>query len=280
MAKFHNNEAPHRARKRFGQNFLIDHGVIREIVRAVHPRPDDCIVEIGPGKGAITALLADACQHLRVIELDRDLVPWLKVKFEKHPDFQLFQTDALQFDFAQLVQDNQPLRIVGNLPYNISTPLIFHLLSYSTQVADMHFMLQKEVVKRMAAQPGDGAYGRLGIMVQYYCAVEDLFEVPPTAFDPAPKVDSAIVRLVPHQVLPYVAHNIKTLERLVNVAFQQRRKTLRNALKQWVPSGILDELSIDTNARAENLSLATFVELSNTLDARGLSDIDKPLATS
>lgn len=280
MAKFHNNEAPHRARKRFGQNFLIDHGVIREIVRAVHPRPDDCIVEIGPGKGAITALLADACQHLRVIELDRDLVPWLKVKFEKHPDFQLFQTDALQFDFAQLVQDNQPLRIVGNLPYNISTPLIFHLLSYSTQVADMHFMLQKEVVKRMAAQPGDGAYGRLGIMVQYYCAVEDLFEVPPTAFDPAPKVDSAIVRLVPHQVLPYVAHNIKTLERLVNVAFQQRRKTLRNALKQWVPSGILDELSIDTNARAENLSLATFVELSNTLDARGLSDIDKSLATS
>jgi 16S rRNA (adenine1518-N6/adenine1519-N6)-dimethyltransferase len=280
MAKFHNNEAPHRARKRFGQNFLIDHGVIREIVRAVHPRPDDCIVEIGPGKGAITALLADACQHLRVIELDRDLVPWLKVKFEKHPDFQLFQTDALQFDFAQLVQDNQPLRIVGNLPYNISTPLIFHLLSYSTQVADMHFMLQKEVVKRMAAQPGDSAYGRLGIMVQYYCAVEDLFEVPPTAFDPAPKVDSAIVRLVPHQVLPYVAHNIKTLERLVNVAFQQRRKTLRNALKQWVPIEILDELSIDTNARAENLSLATFVELSNTLDARGLSDIDKPLATS
>ena len=280
MAKFHNNEAPHRARKRFGQNFLIDHGVIREIVRAVHPRSDDCIVEIGPGKGAITELLADACQHLRVIELDRDLVPWLKVKFEKHPDFQLFQTDALQFDFAQLVQDNQPLRIVGNLPYNISTPLIFHLLSYSTQVADMHFMLQKEVVKRMAAQPGDSAYGRLGIMVQYYCAVEDLFEVPPTAFDPAPKVDSAIVRLVPHQVLPYVAHNIKTLERLVNVAFQQRRKTLRNALKQWVPSNILDELSIDTNARAENLSLATFVELSNSLDARGLSDIDKPLATS
>ena len=280
MAKFHNNEAPHRARKRFGQNFLIDHGVIREIVRAVHPRPDDRIVEIGPGKGAITVLLADACQHLCVIELDRDLVPWLKVKFEKHPDFQLFQSDALQFDFAQLVQDNQPLRIVGNLPYNISTPLIFHLLSYSTQVADMHFMLQKEVVKRMAAQPGDSAYGRLGIMVQYYCAVEDLFEVPPTAFDPAPKVDSAIVRLVPHQVLPYVAHNIKTLERLVNVAFQQRRKTLRNSLKQWVPSGILDELSIDTNARAENLSLATFVELSNTLDARGLSDIDKPLATS
>lgn len=280
MAKFHNNEAPHRARKRFGQNFLIDHGVIREIVRAIHPRPDDCIVEIGPGKGAITALLADACHHLRVIELDRDLVPWLKVKFEKHPDFQLFQTDALQFDFAQLVQNNQPLRIVGNLPYNISTPLIFHLLSYSTQVADMHFMLQKEVVKRMAAQPGDSAYGRLGIMVQYYCAVENLFEVPPTAFDPAPKVDSAIVRLVPHQVLPHVAHNIKTLERLVNTAFQQRRKTLRNALKQWVPADILDELAIDANARAENLSLATFVALSNTLDARGLSDADKPVTNS
>src|SRR5690606_838792 len=280
MTKFFNNEAPHRARKRFGQNFLIDHGVIREIVRSIHPRPADHLVEIGPGKGAITELLAEACNHLSVIELDRDLVPWLKVKFEKHPDFQLFQTDALQFDFAQLIKNDQPLRIVGNLPYNISTPLIFHLLSYSTQVVDMHFMLQKEVVKRMAAQPGDSAYGRLGIMVQNYSAVENLFEVPPTAFDPAPKVDSAIARLVPHQTLPYVATNIKTLERLVNTAFQQRRKTLRNALKQMVPADILDELSIDPNARAENLSLATFVELSNILDARGLLNSDNTLTNS
>jgi 16S rRNA (adenine1518-N6/adenine1519-N6)-dimethyltransferase len=193
-------------------------------------------------------------------------VPWLKVKFEHHPNFQLFQADALQFDFAQLVKEDRPIRIVGNLPYNISTPLIFHLLSYSTQVRDMHFMLQKEVVKRMAAQAGDSAYGRLGIMVQYYCAVENLFEVPPTSFDPAPKVDSAIVRLVPYQELPHKATNIKTLENLVNVAFQQRRKTLRNALKQLLSPDIMEQLPIDTSARAEEISLAEYVATSNLLD--------------
>ncbi|HWV13974.1 MAG TPA: 16S rRNA (adenine(1518)-N(6)/adenine(1519)-N(6))-dimethyltransferase RsmA [Cellvibrio sp.] len=266
MKKFLNEESQHKARKRFGQNFLIDHGIIREIVRAVHPQKDDCIVEIGPGKGAITELLADSCDNISVIELDRDLVPWLKVKFEKHPGFQLFQADALQFDFTRLLKDQRPLRIVGNLPYNISTPLIFHLLSYSTQVCDMHFMLQKEVVKRMAAQPGESAYGRLGIMVQYFCAVENLFEVPPTAFDPPPKVDSAIVRLVPHSQLPYPASNFKTLETLVNVAFQQRRKTLRNALKQLLDPEIIEQLPIDTSARAEEISLAEFVATSNLLD--------------
>src|SRR5690606_4012868 len=231
MKKFTNSDSIHRARKRFGQNFLVDHGIIRDIVRAIHPRAHDHIVEIGPGKGAITQLLADSCENLSVIELDRDLVPWLKVRFEHHPNFQLFQADALAFDFAQLTQPDRRLRIVGNLPYNISTPLIFHLLSYSDTVLDMHFMLQKEVVKRMAASAGDSAYGRLGIMVQYYCAVEELFEVPPTAFDPAPKVDSAIVRLTPHRQLPYPANNVRVLEKLVNLAFQQRRKTLRNALK-------------------------------------------------
>lgn len=265
-----NSESQHKARKRFGQNFLIDHGIIRDIVRAVHPHKDDVIVEIGPGKGAITQLLADSCDNLSVIELDRDLVPWLKVKFEKHPNFQLFQADALQFDFAQLVKNAKPIRIVGNLPYNISTPLIFHLLSYSTQVQDMHFMLQKEVVKRMAAQAGDSAYGRLGIMVQYYCAVENLFEVPPTSFDPAPKVDSAIVRLVPYQNLPHPATNIKTLEKLVNVAFQQRRKTLRNALKQLLAPEVIEQLPIDTSARAEEISLAEYVATSNLLDSISL----------
>lgn len=263
--KFLNDESQHKARKRFGQNFLIDHGIIRDIVRAVHPHKDDQIVEIGPGKGAITQLLADSCDNISVIELDRDLVPWLKVKFEKHPNFQLFQADALQFDFAQLISNDRPLRIVGNLPYNISTPLIFHLLSYSTQVRDMHFMLQKEVVKRMAAKPGDSAYGRLGIMVQYYCAVENLFEVPPTAFDPAPKVDSAIVRLVPHAQLPFVANNIKTLETLVNVAFQQRRKTLRNSLKQLLTLEQLESLPVDMTLRPEDISLQEYVAISNLL---------------
>lgn len=263
--KFLNDESQHKARKRFGQNFLIDHGIIRDIVRAVHPHKDDQIVEIGPGKGAITQLLADSCDNISVIELDRDLVPWLKVKFEKHPNFQLFQADALQFDFAQLISNDRPLRIVGNLPYNISTPLIFHLLTYSTQVRDMHFMLQKEVVKRMAAKPGDSAYGRLGIMVQYYCAVENLFEVPPTAFDPAPKVDSAIVRLVPHAQLPFVANNIKTLETLVNVAFQQRRKTLRNSLKQLLTLEQLESLPVDMTLRPEDISLQEYVAISNLL---------------
>ncbi len=264
--KHFNSHGEHKARKRFGQNFLIDHGIIRDIVRAVHPQKNDLIVEIGPGKGAITQLLADSCDNLSVIELDRDLVPWLKVKFEKHPNFQLYQADALQFHFAQLIKNDQPLRIVGNLPYNISTPLIFHLLSYSTQVRDMHFMLQKEVVKRMAAHAGDSAYGRLGIMVQYYCEVENLFEVPPTSFDPAPKVDSAIVRLVPYKDLPHKATNIKTLENLVNVAFQQRRKTLRNALKQLLAPEIIEQLPIDTSARAEEISLADYVATSNLLD--------------
>lgn len=265
MKKMLNHESQHKARKRFGQNFLIDHGIIRDIVRSVHPHKDDVIVEIGPGKGAITQLLADACDNLNVIELDRDLVPWLKVKFEKHPNFQLYQADALQFDFAQLMRNDKPLRIVGNLPYNISTPLIFHLLSYASKVQDMHFMLQKEVVKRMAAQPGESAYGRLGIMVQYYCAVEDLFDVPPTSFDPAPKVDSAIVRLIPYKELPFVANNIKTLETLVNVAFQQRRKTLRNSLKQLLTTEQMESLPVDLSLRPEEISLPEYVAMGNLL---------------
>lgn len=276
MKKSMNFEGQHKARKRFGQNFLVDHGIINNIVRSVHPLKTDQIVEIGPGKGAITELLASECDNLSVIELDRDLVPWLKVKFEKHPNFQLFQADALKFDFAQLINTGKPLRIVGNLPYNISTPLIFHLLSYADKVQDMHFMLQKEVVKRMAAEPGTGAYGRLGIMVQYYCAVENLFEVPPTSFDPPPKVDSAIVRLMPYKKLPFVAKNVKTLESLVNVAFQQRRKTLRNALKSLLEPEQLEVLPVDLSLRPENISLEDYVKLSNILC--DLGNVQMPVA--
>jgi len=266
MSKFLNQESEHKARKRFGQNFLIDHGVINGIVRAISPQKNDLLVEIGPGKGAITELIASDCDHLRVIELDRDLVPWLKIKFDKHPDFQLFQADALRFDFANLLTEDHPsLRIVGNLPYNISTPLIFHLLTYVGKVSDMHFMLQKEVVKRMAALPGESAYGRLGIMVQYYCQVDDLFDVPPSAFDPAPKVDSAIVRLTPHKELPFAAEHIKTFEKLVNVAFQQRRKTLRNSLKQLVSLDQMENLPVDLTLRPEQISLAEYVTISNCL---------------
>ncbi|HEY7885370.1 MAG TPA: 16S rRNA (adenine(1518)-N(6)/adenine(1519)-N(6))-dimethyltransferase RsmA [Cellvibrionaceae bacterium] len=257
--------APHKARKRFGQNFLTDHTVIDRIAAAVSPRPGDIVVEIGPGQGALTEPLAAAADILHVIELDRDLVPWLKVRFEKHPDFTLHQCDALKFDFATLVRDDNPLRIVGNLPYNISTPLIFHLLSFVGKVQDMHFMLQKEVVKRMAAAPGEKAYGRLSVMVQYYCQVDALFEVPPESFDPAPKVDSAIVRLTPHITLPHPAINISILEQVVNTVFQQRRKTLRNGLKNILNSEQLDTLTLDLTRRAETLSLAEFVSLSDTI---------------
>jgi len=254
----------HKARKRFGQNFLSDPGIIQRIVSSIAPREDDNIVEIGPGKGAITALLLEACPKLNVVELDRDLIPILLAQFAVFKDFKIHQADALKFDFSSLAED-KAIRIVGNLPYNISTPLIFHLLSYHGKVQDMHFMLQKEVVERMAAVPGQKSYGRLGIMVQYYCQVENLFLVPPECFQPQPKVDSAIVRLKPFQELPHPAKDVKLLERVVNVAFQQRRKTLRNGLKQLANSEQLDALKTDISVRAENLSVEQFVALSDEL---------------
>lgn len=264
-AKPARGELNHKARKRFGQNFLHDAGIIEGIVRSIRPQADDCLVEIGPGKGAITKGLIDNCHTLHVVELDRDLVPWLAIQFERYDNFKIHQADALKFDFDSIMEPGKPLRIVGNLPYNISTPLIFHLLSYHAKVQDMHFMLQKEVVKRMAAVSGDKAYGRLGIMVQYFCRVENLFEVPPECFDPAPKVDSAIVRLEPYKELPFVADDFAMFERLVNTAFQQRRKTLRNTLKQLLSVEQIDQLDIDTSVRPENLSLEQFVQLSNII---------------
>ena len=259
----------HKARKRFGQNFLTDQGIINSIVRSINAKASDRLVEIGPGQGAITAQLIEACPQLQVIELDRDLIPILLAQFAKYPDFTIHKKDALNFDFSSLIIGDQGLRIVGNLPYNISTPLIFHLLSYQDRIIDMHFMLQKEVVNRLAAQAGEKNYGRLSVMVQYYCQVEHLFNVPPKCFNPQPKVDSAVVRLQPNQELPFVANNIDHLNKLVNLAFQQRRKTLRNTLKQLVDSDTIDSLSIDTSLRPENLSVEDYVNLSNTLE--GLS---------
>lgn len=259
----------HKARKRFGQNFLTDQHIINRIVTSVNAKSTDRLIEIGPGQGAITQQLILACPQLQVIELDRNLIPILLAQFAKYPDFVIHQQDALRFDFASLIKDEQPLRIVGNLPYNISTPLIFHLLSYQEQISDMHFMLQKEVVNRLVAKAGEKNYGRLSIMVQYYCDTEHLFAVPPECFDPRPKVDSAIVRLQPHKTLPYVADNIAHLSHLVNLAFQQRRKTLRNTLKQLVDNDTINSLTIDTTLRPENLSVEDYVNLSNTLN--GLS---------
>jgi|TARA_B100002003_G_scaffold63168_2_gene58412 16S rRNA (adenine1518-N6/adenine1519-N6)-dimethyltransferase len=258
------NKAGHQARKRFGQNFLHDPGTIERIIRAINPKPDDAIVEIGPGLGALTEEILAVNPRLQVVELDRDLIPVLRTKFFNYPEFRIHEADALKFDFSQLMVD-RPLRIIGNLPYNISTPLIFHLLSQAGVVQDMHFMLQKEVVQRMAAVPGDNNYGRLGIMTQYFCRVQPLFEVGPGAFRPAPKVDSAIVRLVPHKTLPHPAKDLATLQAVVRTAFNARRKTLRKALGGMVSVEQLQSLGINDGLRPENLGLADYVAIADLL---------------
>ena len=274
------NKPGHKARKRFGQNFLHDPGVIERIVRAIHPKPDDALVEIGPGLGALTEEMLALNDHLQVVELDRDLIPVLRTKFFNYPDFRIHQADALKFDFGQLVENGKRIRIIGNLPYNISTPLIFHLLGHSGVVEDMHFMLQKEVVQRLAAVPGDNNYGRLGIMAQYFCKVQPLFEVGPDAFRPAPKVDSAIVRMVPHKILPHPVKDHKLLQAVVRTAFSARRKTLRKGLAGMVSVEQLHSVGINDGLRPENLSLADYVAIADLLADESLaaqkSDADTP----
>ena len=264
------SEYQHRARKRFGQNFLHDAGVIHRILRAIHAREGERLLEIGPGQGALTEGLLGSGAQLDVIELDLDLIPILQAKFGGNPNFRLNQGDALKFDFTRLQAAPHSLRVVGNLPYNISTPLIFHLLDHADVIEDMHFMLQKEVVERLAAEPGGGDWGRLSIMVQYHCRVEHLFNVGPGAFNPAPKVDSAIVRLVPHSVLPHPAKDHQLLERVVREAFNMRRKTLRNTLKQLLSNEDIEAAGVDGSLRPEQLDLAAFVRLADRLAERGL----------
>ena len=257
----------HYARKRFGQNFLVDQNIIGKIVSAVAPKTGDNLIEIGPGQGAITEPLLERCGELQVVELDRDLIPRLLAQFQdKYPGFKVHQGDALKTDFAQFASKETPLRIVGNLPYNISTPLIFHLLGFHHLIADMHFMLQKEVVERLAASPGTKAYGGLSVMVQYYCTVQALFAVPPGAFRPAPKVESAIVRLKPREIIQR-ANDVRQLSQLVSACFQQRRKTIRNTLKHSLASDKLEQLKFDLSLRPEQLSVSDFVELSNQVGA-------------
>jgi len=255
----------HRARKRFGQNFLSDAGVVASIANAIHPAAHDHLVEIGPGLGALTSALLPSGCRLDAIELDRDLATPLLAAFSIHPGFRLHRADALKFDYASLRKGEERLRIVGNLPYNISTPLIFHLLDYSDLIEDMHFMLQLEVVQRLTASPGNKHWGRLGIMAQYRCATELLFEVPPDAFDPPPKVQSAIIRLTPHRAPLYPDCDEQRLAKVVQAAFAQRRKTLRNTLKGLVDSERIEALGIDPACRAETLSLEDFVRLSACL---------------
>lgn len=256
----------HKARKRFGQNFLHDNAIIDRIIASIAPKPDQHLVEVGPGRGALTEpLLAATGGELDVIELDRDLIPILRTQFFQAPNLRIHEADALSFDYHQLATDGRPLRLVGNLPYNISTPLMFHLLDYSEHVKDMHFMLQKEVVQRLCAAPGDSAYGRLGIMMQYRCEARYLFTVPPGAFSPAPKVESAIVRLTPRARIDHPARDPQVLSLVVRTAFNQRRKTLRNNLKPLIEAERLEALGISPSERAENLSIVDFVNIANAL---------------
>ncbi|MFZ2312825.1 MAG: 16S rRNA (adenine(1518)-N(6)/adenine(1519)-N(6))-dimethyltransferase RsmA [Methylobacter sp.] len=255
----------HIPRKRFGQNFLHDHNIIYNIISSIQAKPGEHWVEIGPGQGALTEPLLKTGIHLEVVELDRDLVTLLKEQFKQYDNLQIHSADALRFDFSALAEDGKKLRIIGNLPYNISTPLMFHLLDNAYCIEDMHFMLQKEVVDRICAAPGSKKYGRLSVMMQYYCATELLFDVPPESFDPAPKVMSAIVRLVPHQQPPVQVNDIAKLNRVVTQAFSQRRKTLRNSLKKLITEEEIVALNIDPTLRAETISLADFAKLSNLL---------------
>ena len=253
----------HRARKRFGQNFLVNEHVIHQIINAIAAKPSDHIVEIGPGLGVLTEQLLTTGAQVTAIELDRDLVTRLESKFSEYANFNLINKDALTLDYAEIQADK--IRVVGNLPYNISTPIMFRLLESSSQIEDMHFMLQKEVVKRLAAQPSTSSWGRLGIMVQYHCEVEDLLNVPPESFDPPPKVDSAVVRLKP-QIPKTKAKNLSRLEKVVRIAFNKRRKTLRNALSDLYTEEQIMALEIDPGLRPENLTLEQYLSLANQSD--------------
>jgi 16S rRNA (adenine1518-N6/adenine1519-N6)-dimethyltransferase len=259
----------HTARKRFGQNFLHDANVIANIAKVIAARPGQALVEIGPGLGALTAPLVAAAGFLDVIEIDRDLAPRIAARFGAQ--VQVHEADALRYDFAQLAGlRGRKLRVVGNLPYNISTPLIFHLLDAAAHIEDMHFMLQKEVVDRMGAAAGEDDYGRLSVLLQYRCRVEPLFTVPPAAFNPQPKVHSAIVRLVP-QAPVVAARDERMFGQLVTQAFSQRRKTLRNAVRGLVSDAGIAACGLDAQLRCEMLTVAQFVALADYATAESLA---------
>lgn len=252
------NKVRHSPRKRFGQNFLQHVPVINQILQAINPNAEDNILEIGPGLGALTLPLLKKVQRLTAVEIDRDLQKYLMEHPATQGKLSLIPADALTLDYSQF---DAHLRIIGNLPYNISTPLLIHLLNYCVSIEDMHFMLQKEVVERIAASPGAKNYGRLSVIIQYYCEVEHLFNVPPEAFEPAPKVDSAIVRLTPYQNSPFDEVDKASLERIVASSFAMRRKTLNNNLKGIVSAAELQQLGIDSSKRPEQISVAEYVQL-------------------
>jgi 16S rRNA (adenine1518-N6/adenine1519-N6)-dimethyltransferase len=255
----------HVARKRFGQHFLHDKQIIQRLVDSIAPKPGQHVVEIGPGQGALTVPILKMIGEMEVIELDRDLIPALQLRCADKGNLTVYQGDALAFDFASLIKNSTSLRVIGNLPYNISTPLIFHLLQFAKHITDMHFMLQKEVVERMAAKPGNADYGRLSLMVQYHCNTMALFDVPPTAFYPPPQVVSSVVRLIPYHDKPHQALNYQHFANIVKEAFSHRRKTLRNSLKELVNDEDWKHIDVDPHLRPEQLDVSEYVKISNIL---------------
>lgn len=249
----------HQPRKRFSQNFLVDEAIVAAIIYAVNPRPSDAMVEIGPGLGALTSALSSVVQPLHVVEIDRDLVAQLR---KRYPSERLVvhEGDALEFDFATLGPD---LRVVGNLPYHISTPLLFHLAASAHAIYDIHAMLQSEVVERIVAAPGDSDYGRLSVMLQYRFELEKVLDVPAHAFRPAPKVESAVLRMIPRAPDALHARDERVLSETVALAFSQRRKTLRNTLGSVLRTADFEALEVDPKARAQTLSVADFIRIAN-----------------
>ena len=256
---------PRYAKKRFGQHFLHDPGTIERIVRAVDPQPGDRLVEIGPGQGAITAPLLERAGALDVVEIDADVVPALAARCAGRGELRVHRADALEFDFRALRGTGAPLRLVGNLPYNVSTPLLFHFIAQIDAVADMHFMLQREVVARMAAAPGSGDYGRLTVMLAPHVAVERLFDIGTGAFKPPPRVVSTFFRLHPHAQPPFDRGSHAAFARVVAAAFSHRRKTLRNALDGVLGAAEIEAAGVDPGARAETLTPAQFGDLARRL---------------
>ncbi|MFZ9495645.1 MAG: 16S rRNA (adenine(1518)-N(6)/adenine(1519)-N(6))-dimethyltransferase RsmA [Candidatus Methylopumilus sp.] len=252
----------HIAKKKFGQNFLKDTSIINAIIQSINPVPDDLLIEIGPGLGALTKPLLEKTNHLLAIEVDRDIVAWMENEYSKK-NITVFNEDILNFNFDQF---DQKVRIVGNLPYNISTPILFKCIDNITNIKDLHFMLQKEVVDRMIAVPSSSEYGRLSVMLQYYFVMEHLVHVPKESFDPEPKVESSFVRLIPYKHYPFVANNIEQFGRIVKEAFSQRRKTIRNTLKSFISENDFQKIGINPQLRAENLSVSDFVKISNYLN--------------
>ncbi len=261
----------HKARKRFGQNFLHDEHWIRRIAQAVDARPGQSIIEIGPGQAALTRELIAGAGSIRAVEIDRDLAAWLRTQFP-NGELTLVQADALTLDWTELAAGS-PIRVVGNLPYNISSPLLFHLMQAADVITDQHFMLQREVVDRMVAQPGSKTYGRLSVMLQWRYRMTKLFDVPPGAFTPAPKVVSSVVRMTPKKSEDVLAVDFPLFSSIVANAFGQRRKTLRNALSLLLTQEDIESTGVNPGARAETLSLVEFVSLARKAAELGVQPV-------